>query len=404
MLARVLRLYRGAFAGLPRDVWLLSLVMLINRSGSMVLPFLTLYLTQARGVSVEAAGRLLGLYGLGAIAGAWIGGWLTDRIGATPTQQLSLLAGGAGFLVLAVLREPAAIAAALLAQSLVAEAYRPSAMADMARRAPERVRLRSLALLRLAVNLGLAVGPAVGGFLALRDYRWLFVADGLTCWAAAGVLALALGRAPAAASVRPAATERRSPWTDRPYLGLMALVFLVAVVFFQIMSTMPLYFRQVHGLRENAVGLLLGFNALLVVLFEMVIVHGTERLDRMGVIGLGACLVCLGFGAMPLGHGVAFLGLTVVTWSVGEMLSLPHLNAVVASRAEGFGGRYIGLYTSAFSLALVVGPPLGTWIYQRFGDEALWYGIAAAGPLLWIHAAALRRPLAHDSSAPSDPA
>jgi predicted MFS family arabinose efflux permease len=395
MIRPIANAYRAAYSGLPRDVWLLALTLLVNRAGGMVLPFLSLYLTEARGLSVATAGRVLAAYGLGAIAGAWLGGWASDRVGATRTQQASLLASGAGYIGVGALSSPVAIACGLFCLSVVVEAYRPAAMADGAARAPAGLQARAFALMRLAVNIGVGIGPAVGGFLALHSYRWLFVADGATCWLAWIVLVLTL--APVAGArergVGPSGVAR-PPWRDLPFLGLWSFCVVLATVFFQLWSTLPLYYREHYGFREDTIGLLLALNPLLIVLFEMVLVRRIERLSRMPVIGLGAFLVGAGLGLMPLGATLGFVALTIVVWTAGEMLALPMVNATVADRAApGMLGRYMGLYVMAFAVAFVLAPACGTLVWQRFGPSALWYGTGVVGAALGLAALALRRPL-----------
>jgi MFS family permease len=383
--------YRAAFRGLPREVWLLAAVALINRSGSMVLPFLSLYLTSQSGLSVASAGRVLAAYGLGSIAGSVVGGWLSDRIGATRTQLLSLGLGGAAFLAFPLLHSRGSIAAGSFVLSLIVDTLRPAVMADMAHRAPPALAARSFALLRLAVNLGLGVGPAVGGFLALVGYGWLFVADGLTCWLAAIVLACTLGRAPVAPRVDDASADPgRSPWRDGPFLALMLLVTLIACAFFQVFGTLPLYLQRECGLGESAIGLRLALNAALIVAFEMVLIHRLAGWNPLPLVGVGALLVCTGLGLLPFGSTIPFVALTIVVWTVGEMLSLPLTNAIVAERAgPRQRGRYMGLYTMAYSVAFVVAPSAGTWIYERFGPTALWRGIGVMGIVLLGWALAL---------------
>ena len=401
MIRRVFHLYRAAFSGLPRDLWLLAFIALVNRSGSMVLPFLGLYLTREQGLGVAAAGRLLALYGVGAVVGAWLGGWLSDRIGALQTQRLSLAASGAGFLLFPALRSPGAIAVGVLVLSVIAESFRPANMAEFSHRAPAGRQGRAFALLRLAANLGVSVGPAVGGILAVRSYVWLFVGDALTCWIAAAMLLLLVRPLPAdmPAAGGPLPAPDRGPWRDGPFLALMGLVMLIAVVFFQVMSTLPLDLNGRLGFREDVIGGLLALNAGLIVIFEMVLIHWSERHERMHVVAGGVLLLCLGFGLIPLGISVGYVMLTIVVWTVGEMFALPMITAVVADRAgRGMRGRYMGFYTMAFGLAFLLGPFCGTAIYARFGARALWFGIGGMGPALAIGALLLRRPLARRSA------
>lgn len=387
LLTAITRAYRDAFSGLPRAVWLQAGALLINRSGTMVLPFLGLYLTHERGFTAIAAGRVLSLYGVGAVAGSFIGGWLSDRLGPVRVQQLSLLGAGVGFVVLGRLMSPLAIGAAVFALSVAADAFRPATFAAVAQRSAVAVRTRSLALIRLAANFGMSIGPAVGGFLAVHHYSLLFWADAITCWLAAAVLAVSFrgagaGRSPVAVG---SPASRRSPWRDGPFLLFLALMALLATVFFQIMSTLPLYWREHLHLAEDRIGLLLALNTVIIVLFEMVLVRAVEHRDSLRLVGLGTALVCFGFALMPLGSGSLFIAGTIVVWTIGEMLSLPLSNAFASLRAGAEGtGRYMGAYMLAFASAFVVAPLVGTTIYQRWGAEVLWFGCGAVGVVLAV--------------------
>jgi predicted MFS family arabinose efflux permease len=239
---------------------------------------------------------------------------------------------------------------------------------------------RSLSLLRLANNLGFAIGPAVGGFLATRHYGLLFVCDALTCWAAAAILfALRLDVRAAPAAPSPSGSrEGRSPWVDGPFLVFLGLTTLLGMVFFQIFATMPLYLRGVYGLSEQGIGTLLSLNGLLIALFEMVIVRALESRDRLRVAAFGCFLVCAGFGLLPLGTGWAFAAFTILVWTAGEMVAMPMINSAAAQRApESRSGAYLGAYTVAFSAGWVAAPTAGMAIYSRFGGTVVWLAAGA---------------------------
>ena len=390
---RFLGIYRAAYSGLPPDLWLLALVALVNRAGSMVLPFVALYLTAERGFTTREAGQIVALYGIGAVVGAYAGGWLSDRIGAIRTQQASLALGGVGFLVLGGLRDRLGIAVAMFVVSAIVEAFRPAVMTSIAERASPKQKARAFALLRLAANLGFGIGPALGGVLASHSYHWLFVGDAATCWAAALLLAvLPLGgrrRSPEASSEE---RRRRSPWRDGPFLAMIGLTVVLASCLFQFFSTLPLYFREEIGLPESRIGALLSLNALTIVAFEMVLIHAVRDLDRMRLSGAGAFLVCAGFALVPHGTALGYLALTILVWTLGEMLVLPILNVVAAERAgPGFEGQYMGLYAMAYSIAFILAPVTGTFVYERLGSTALWHGMGVVGLILGLSFVALSR-------------
>jgi len=393
LMRTIIATYREAFSGLPRLVWILAGGALVNRAGTMVLPFLSLYLTHDFGLSVEKAGIVLAVFGLGAMVGALVGGRLTDRFGAIRIQLLSLGLSGAGFILLGQLRTFPTMVAGVFIVSVVSEAFRPALMAAVALASPTDGRPRAFALIRLAVNLGMALGPAVAGILASISYRWLFVVDGVTCWAAGVVLFAAVSRE----ALRPEIPEEKdepvsSPWKDGPFLALLVLVFFMAMAFLQVWITYPIYLREVYGLDERGVGFLMAFNALLVVVFEMVLLHLVEGYDHLKIAGIGAFLLCLGLGLLPLGAGIGFAIVVTSVWTFGEMLNLPMVNAVVAARAgRRSAGRYMGAYTLSFATAFVVSPLIGSVIYQRLGPSALWYGIGCCGLLLFAGFSMLSR-------------
>lgn len=388
---RIVATYRAAFSGLPREAWLVSAVVLVNRSGTMVLPFLVLFLTRERGYSVATAGRVLGMYGIGSIIGAYLGGWLSDRIGPTRTQQVSLLGGGAAVLVLGRTHGELALGVTALTVSALSDLFRPACMTAMARACEGQAQARAFALLRLAVNLGMGVGPAVGGFLARQNYAWVFRCDAATSFAAAAVLFWVHGfKDPETPKPAAGAAESRPPWRDRPYVVLLLLAFVLGCVFFQLFATFPLYAHAHFGIDEAGFGLLLGLNAGLIVVFEMVLIHLLEHRDRMRISAIGAFLICLGFGLMPLSRAYGWAIGCVVVWTVGEMTTLPMLNAIAADRAgAGNRGKYLGAYSTAYSVAFALAPLVGAWAYERIGPDAMWFAVAGIGVALWFSLQAL---------------
>ncbi len=191
---------------------------------------------------------------------------------------------------------------------------------------------------------------------------------------------------------RPPASAR-SPWRDGPFLLLALLVTAMGASLFQVFSTVPIHLRQAYGLREDGIGMVLALNATLIVLFEMVLTHWAEKHNRLLLIGVGSFLIGAGLALLPLGSSIAWAALSTVIWTLGEMLVLPQTNTVVAERAAaGKRGSYMGLYTVAFSAAFVIAPLGGTWVYERFGPEVLYFGLAGFGVLLFFASLALIAP------------
>jgi predicted MFS family arabinose efflux permease len=390
MLRSLLATYRAAFAGLGRPVWLLSIASLINRAGTMVMPFLLLFLVEKRGFTTTEAGQTLALYGVAAMVASYAGGRLCDRFGAVRILKASLLLTGFAFLALGRVEGRLAISGMIILLSLVGEVFRAANLTALTAASAPGERSRSIALLRLAINAGMAVGPSAGGLLAAYGYEWLFVVDGATSILAAGLLQIAFPGGSAAVAPGPApaleasnAPPRRSAFRDRPLLAILGLVFLLNTVTFQIASTFPLSLRDLYGFSKGWIGLALAVNTLIIITFEMVLVHSLARRDPLKVVAVGAVLFCGGLALLPFGRGFAYLACTIAIWTVGEMLVFPLVTSAVAARApEESSGTYMGLLSFAFAAAFVVAPLAGTWVYEQLGPRTLWLGCGAVGLLV----------------------
>lgn len=122
-MASMLQLYQNAYKGLTRETWYLSLVILINRSGTMVLPFMSMYATQKLGFSIADTGFLMAFFGIGSIIGAFIGGRITDAIGFHYVQRIALFGGGVMFIVISYLTNYILLCAGVLVLSIVNEHF-----------------------------------------------------------------------------------------------------------------------------------------------------------------------------------------------------------------------------------------------------------------------------------------
>jgi len=381
--SRLLTVYRAAFHGLPREVWILSIVLFINRCGSMVMPFLVLYLTSQRGFSPAEAGNVLAVYGIGAIAGTAMGGWLCDRFGHRIVQVGSMASAGVSLFVFAYLRERPAMLAGAFCLGLLAEAFRPANGVALAAFAPPNVRARAFGLNRLAINLGWTIGPALGGFLALADYKFLFWVDGGTCIAAAVFLALAL---PASSKELHESDEDTSggssPWRDGVFMLAFILLLFQALIFFQMHSTFPLYLVQERGHATNVFGLLMVVNTVLIVLFEMPLVKLVENRNPLTLVAIASALVGMGFGLLPLSGSLVWIVFLIVLWTVGEMLTAPTLTNWVVGRADHASrGAYMAAHGIAYSVAVAVAPLVGTRVWEASGPNTLWWLCLALGAI-----------------------
>lgn len=372
---------RSDLARLPAEAWALFLATLINRTGTMVLPFLVLYLTRSLGFPAGTAGAMLGVYGVASIAAAPLAGRLSDRIGARTIMLTSLLSTGVLLLLFPLAKTLVAVTVATVLFALANELFRPASLSVVTSLVPPDLRKQAFSVQRLAINLGMSVGPAVGGFLAQTSFLSLFVVDGVTSLLAFAVLAFAPWRAASGGTgTRAGHADVRAGLHDRRLLFFLVALLPAAVVFFQHESSMALFVVQDLGLTATVYGLLHTVNTVLIVFLEVPLNSFMGRYPHRTSLVLGALLTGAGFGALVFARTAFAVALTVVIWTFGEMFLLPSLAAHVADLApEERRGEYMGLYTMAFGGAFALGPWAGTLVLTRFGADTLWIGAFCCG-------------------------
>lgn len=390
MFDKTISLYKSAYGGIPRKIWLLATVLLINRAGAMVIPFLTLYLTLQLHFTLEQAGIVMTVYGVGSISGALLGGKLSDSIGFHPVQFWSLLLHGLMFVVLGQMDTFPQFAVAVFVLGVVGDAFRPANFAAVAHYSDPSNRLRAYSLIRLASNLGWAVGPAMGGFLASISYDILFFADAVSCITAATLLKLYLRPGKTMENIvhkAPEAGSTFSAYRDKLYLFFILLVTLNAICLFQMFNIVPVYLKTVVHMPENLIGLAISFNGVIIALVEMILVYKLENRRSnefyicVGVIFMGLAYIVFNF--VPPVAAVAFIH--IILFSIAEMLTIPFMNNFWINRAQAHNrGQYAALYTVAFSAATILAPTLGFWGVEHYGFGKWWYAVGGISFLAFI--------------------
>jgi predicted MFS family arabinose efflux permease len=388
MLLKPLQLYIESFRGLSRNIWLLALIMLINRSGTMVILFLSIYLTNVLGFTLGQAGIVMSCFGLGSVVGSFAGGKLTDRFGYYPVMFWSLLISGAFFFLLMQMKTLIGFCSVTFLLTMVGDMFRPANFAAINAYSKPENQTRSLSLIRLAINLGFSAGPAVGGLIAVSlGYQWIFVIDGGTCMAAAVLFALIMAKKERnkkkEQKEQTAVQEVALPaHRDKRFMLFMFFMLLQAIAFMQLFTTLPKFYKDHFLMNEDQIGLLMALNGLLIAVLEMPIIFAVEkRFSQLSMIAFGAFLIMLSyllFNIFPFWTGVVILSMLAITF--GEIINFPFTNAWAINRSTSSNrGQYMGIYTMTFSIAHVIAPTLGMQIAQHFGYQALWYVISVFG-------------------------
>jgi predicted MFS family arabinose efflux permease len=379
MLKASISAYRNAYLGLSAATWWLALVMFVNRAGTMVLPFMTVYLRDEMHYSIASAGWEIALFGCGAILGNFIGGRLTDRIGFHHVQFWSLFLNGVLFIVLGWMQTFVQIGVCMFTIGMVGEAFRPANAAAIAYYSLPENRTRSYSLNRLAINLGFSIGPAVGGLLS---YHALFWVDGITCMLAAILLRNALPNVTKNQKDHTTGINKSdsSVWRDKVYLRFLIFVFLSALCFLQMVSLLPIFYKEQLNFTKPLVGILLAMNGIMIVVIEMVLVFKLEgKRSPTQYISLGSFFIGLSYLLLNLplaGLTIALIAMIAIT--IGEMLMFPFINSFWVNRSSDHNrGQYASLFSMSFACAQVLAPTFGSQVVQHSSYHVLWYIVFA---------------------------
>lgn len=380
----------GDLRAMPRPFWVLLAGTFINRFGTFVMPFLTIYLTK-RGYSLITASYAISAFGIGTLCGGMLGGWLADRIGRRNTIVVGTFAAAVFYFLLHYAESFPQIILCVLLAGLSAGTYPPASSALLADVVPEPLRVRAYSALRVALNAGFACGAATAGFVSQYSYFWLFAGDAIST-ALFGVIALvALPH-----GIR--SSSERAPWRDalshvrrnRPFHALFFASLLMSLVFSQFGTTYSAYVvslgltMDIGSLRlsgETLYGALLGWNGLMVMIAELPLTGVTQRFDARRMMALGYLLLGVGFAMNTGASSVTMLFLAMTVFTVGEMVSMPVSSAYAARLApERMRGRYMGVFSMTWSLASIFGPQFGFRIFAA-GPDILWLTCGALGLL-----------------------
>ncbi|KUG14029.1 MFS transporter [Elizabethkingia sp. HvH-WGS333] len=377
---------------------MLSIVMLINRSGSMVLPFLGVYMTDQLEFSIKESGLVLSFYGVGSVIGSWLGGYFTDKFGEYRVQSTSLFLSAPLFLLIPIFTSVEGMALIILLQSIISETFRPANSVAITKYARPENLTRAFSLNRMAINLGFSIGPALGGILSSVSYELLFITNAVGA-VLAGIFYVRFFRKrhkiyqkkmKEKPIVKETTEKERSPYRDSPFLVYCLLCAIFSVCFFQFFNTIPIFYKEVAHLDQKSIGYILGYSGFIIVVLEMLVVNFADKYLTIAKTLLYGILMCAAAYAMlAINHHISLIMLSISILSVGEILVLPFMSTITALRSGKTNqGAYMGLNGMTFSISFIITPLLGTSVASDLGFNTLWIGsgvvLALAGIAMYF--------------------
>jgi len=382
----------------PKQFWVIVGSNFIDHvGGALIFPFFALYITMKFQVGMTEVGLLFALFSVTDMIGNMIGGALTDFLGRKTMIIMGLIISAMTSLGMGLVQELEWFYVMGAVSGLFATAAGPAHEAMLIDILPEKKRSEGFGVMRVAMNLSVAIGPAIGGFLASRSYLILFIADTVTSLITALIVYLVVEES------MPEDKESKvnkgfkdtfigygEVLKDRKFMLFVVISTIATLVYSQMYSTLSVFLRDVHGVPESGYGWLMTLNAGMVVLFQFMITRRISKSPPMLILALGSLLYVIGFGMYGFVNAYLMFMVAMVIITVGEMVIIPVAQAYVGNAApEDMRGRYSGVMGFSWMIPWMIGPLLAGLIMDNGDPNWVWYGSAILGMIaalgfLWL--------------------
>lgn len=358
--------------------------------GYLIFPFFSLYITERFDVGLTQVGILFAIFSVAGALGGILGGALTDKVGRRSMLIFGLVISGLSSLLMGIIDSLALFYAFAGIVGLVSNAGGPAQQAMIADLLPDEKRTEGYGMHRVVFNVSAAVGPALGGLLAVSlGYMALFIADAVTSAITALIVYFAIPETkPQLAEGQKEETLVQSVggygivFRDRAYMFFLFVTTLATIVYVQMNSTMPVFLRDQHGIDATGYGLILALNATMVVLFQFWITRRIKGLPAMLVMTAGTLLYAIGFGMYGFGATWLWFAFAMVVITIGEMLVAPVGTTLVARFApEHMRGRYMAIFGFTWGISFAIGPLLAGYVNDSIDPNWVWYAAFVVGLL-----------------------
>jgi len=385
MILTLLKNYLKNFSAFSVEVKVLAVTTFINRIGAMVVPFLSKYMLEQLHFSYSQIGWVMVFFGVGSFIGTWISGKLSDKIGFYKVMVFSLFTSGLIFILLQFLTTFYSFCFGVLLLTTVSDMYRPAMLVSLDTYAGKAERTKALSLIRSSVNLGFMFGPLIGGIIiTLLDYTFLFYIDGLTCILSILLFAIYVKekKLPFKLNTFKHLKEENSIFQDKPFLVHLLVTLITGILFFQMFTTLSLYYKEVFNFTSIESGLFLALNGVIILLFELSIVSYVEskNINKLLVVSYGVLSMALSYLFLLIEHSVFALIAMMVFMTIGIMFTFPFANSFAKKRSlKKHEGKFMAVFTMSYSVAHILSTKTGMAIIADFGYAANWLFLAGLG-------------------------
>lgn len=386
MLARL----RTAYDEFPGTFWTLMGASFIDRlGGALLFPFFALYVTAHFDVGMTQVGVLFTIFSVASIAGGFVGGALTDKFGRRGVLIFGLVMSATSSLAMGLVNDLSTFYLLAALSGVLSDVGQPAQQAIVADILPKDQQAQGFGIWRVIINIAVAIGPAIGGLLATRSYLGLFIADAISSYITAAVVFFILPE------TKPQATEDHPEETvsqslvgylhvarDRAFVAFLFVTALSILVYAQMYTTLSVYLRDIHNIPDQGYGLLLSFNATMVVFLQFWITRRLSGRAPMLILVWGCLFYAVGFGMYGFGSGMLYFAAAMAVLTIGEMFIAPTGQAIVGNLAPAaMRGRYMAGYSFAWGLPFGLAPLFAGLVMDNYNPNWIWYGCIILGAI-----------------------
>jgi len=389
----------------PRPFWTLIAITFIDRvGGAMLFPFFALYLTRKFDIGMTQVGVLFAAFSFSSLVGSMLGGALTDRFGRKGIIIFGLVSTSLSTLGMGFVNTYTVFFFMALFSGILAETSGPARQAMIVDLLPEEKRAQGFGIFRVAFNLSVVIGPAIGGLLAARSYLTLFIADAVISLITAALVSRLLPETKPETS--PDASQESVAGSFRGYIRVLRdtafMLFLGAsmmmvLTYMNMNTTLGVFLRDTYKIPESGYGGLLSLNAAMVVLFQFPITRWIENQRPLLMMAAGTLLYAIGFAMYGFVAVYPLFVLAMVIITIGEMIIAPMGQALVAKFSpEDMRGRYMAVHGFSWIIPFAVGPVLAGYVLDTYDPRLLWYIAGGIGLLAVFGFLSLQRHMSRD--------
>jgi MFS family permease len=381
----LIRRLHAIYDDFPRQFWLVAVGALVSMAGSsLVWPFQFIYISRTLGLRLAPVATLITIASATGLAVSFFAGSIADRLGRKPVMIGAQTAQAVAWILMSFAHSYLGF---LLPMTILAAAqpvYSVGSDVMMADLVPPAQRASGYSIMRTFSNVGIALGPAVGGFIVSRSYPLAFHGAAVVMLCYSGFLLLMVretrprraARARASAAPRPVADSGYGQvLRDRGFMTFFLIATLGMIAPLMLWTLLAVYTKQNFQFPEHLYSWLPITNALMCVFVQIHVTRFTHKRAPLPMLTLGMLVYALGVGSVALMSSFWGFWLSMVIFSMGELIVVPTGTAYVANRAPThLRGRYMTIYWMTWGLARAVAPVAGGFLNDRISPHAVWYG------------------------------